>query len=87
MIVNVYGKSIHVTQETIAKTRLWFAYNARICVEKARLGTFKVNDIELYQRQQESTAQHFLNGELDYSLTFIQRAIFFQTGISVPLLS
>lgn len=78
---------VELTEETIQKTREWFANNARECIEEVRSGKVKVNDPEAYFTWCEERAKSALNGGIDHTFTFLQRAYFIQTGKSIPLLS
>ncbi|MNX51458.1 hypothetical protein D3C86_821180 [compost metagenome] len=77
---------VELTEETIKKTRKWFADNAIACIEEVKNGSVKVNDQESYFAWREKEAQESLNGDYDNTVTFLQRAYFFQTGESVALL-
>ena len=74
-----------LTQETITKTRHWFADNSKACIAEAESGAVFVNDLASYRRSCESDASDALVGEFDHTFTFRQRAYFIQTGESVPL--
>lgn len=75
------------TEETIFKTRQWFASNSFACIAEAASGKVKVNDLARYIKDCEKNAMSALNGEFDHTFTFRQLAHFIQTGESVPLLS
>lgn len=75
------------TEETIFKTRQWFAGNSFACIAEAVSGKVKVNDLARYIKDCEADAMSALNGEQDHTFAFLQRAHFIQTGESVPLLS
>lgn len=77
---------IQLTQETVVRTRQWFADNARECVVAATEGEFHVNDLPRYARDQEASAVAFLAGERDHTFTFWQRAVYLQTGECPALL-
>lgn len=87
MRVIVYNKPIEITPETVQKTREWYADNARACIEEATAGKFHVNDLAKYVSWQRERIRESLSGEWDNTLTFVQRAVYLQTGESVPLLS
>lgn len=74
-----------ITQETIIKTRQWFANNQDACIAEVANGSVKVNDIEKYVSRCIKNKSDFLDGIYDHGFTFIQRAQFIQTGESVPL--
>jgi len=77
---------IEITQATIQATREWFAQNARDCIDAAQSGRIHVNDLSRYVTQQMYRRDGALAGHIDHTLTFIQRALYIQTGVSVPLL-
>lgn len=87
MTVIVYGKPVEITEESIQKTRQWFADNAQACIDQAREGVFKVNDLPRYVEWHAERMRDSLAGKGDHTLTFIQRALYIQTGESVPMLS
>ena len=87
MTITVYGKPVTITAETIRITREWFAQNALDCIEGAIHGKYRVNDLNSYIEWQHRRMAQSLAGEWDCNLTFVQRALFIQTGESVPLLS
>lgn len=76
-----------LTQETIQETRKWFADNAEDCINGAMAGEFFVNDISAYVDWQRRRITQSLSGEWDHTFTFLQRALYIQTGVCVPLLS
>jgi len=78
---------IEITQETIQATREWFAENARACIAGAESGEYFVNDLSKYRKGKRRCEREALNGDYDYSLTFVQRALYIQTGECVPLLA
>ena len=87
MIVHVYDKPVKITAETIQKTREHFADTARACIDAATKGEFHVNDLSSYIVGQQKRIADDLAGTNDHTLTFIQRAVWIQTGESVPLLA
>ena len=78
---------VRLTPETILKTREHFAEIDRRCIEGALSGAFHVNDVASYVRWQEEMRDNMLAGKSDHTLTFLQRALWIQTGQSVPLLA
>lgn len=76
-----------ITDETILATRQWYADNAQACIDEARSGATRVNDLERYCAWREQCIVDSLAGNGDHTLAFIQRALFIQTGECVPLLS
>ena len=94
MKVSVYGKDLVLTPETIVKTRAWYAENAYAMIAEAReyvetngeRGT-RVNDLTSHAVWCEGMASASLRGEGDHTFAFVQRAVYIQTGESVPLFS
>jgi hypothetical protein len=76
-----------ITAETIQKTRQWFADNAQDCILGANRGEFYVNDLGKFTDWQNRCIAESLSGAWDHNLTFVQRALFIQTGQSIPMLS
>ena len=76
-----------LTDTTIRRTRQWFADNAQACIDNARSGETRVNDLESYCAWREKSIEDSLAGEGDHTFAFLQRAYFIQTGESVPLLA
>lgn len=77
---------VELTEETIQKTREWFANNDQECIEEVCSGKVNVNDPEVYILWCEKRAKSALEGGIDHTLTFLQRAYFIQTGEMVALL-
>lgn len=77
---------VELTEETIQKTRKWFADNAQGCIDEVRSGKVKVNDPEAYYAWREESINDALAGRNDHTVTFLQRAHFIQTGECVALL-
>jgi len=85
--IRVNEHPVTITDETIQLTRDWFSQNARNVVSNTTIGKDKPNEPDrwiAYWRQRE---QDVINGKFDHSIAFIQRAIFIQTGGSVPMFS
>jgi hypothetical protein len=78
---------VTLTPETIQATRQWYADNAQACIAEAESGEVFVNDLPSYIAWRKESAADSLAGKYDHSLSFLQRAYFIQTGISVPILS
>ncbi|KAF1011077.1 MAG: hypothetical protein E5299_01498 [Burkholderia gladioli] len=74
-----------ITDETIKKTRQWYADNAAHCIAEAESGTVRVNDLDEYRKWRQQQAARSLDGLDDHTFAFLQRAYFIQTGESVPL--
>lgn len=77
---------IEITEATIAATREHFAQIHRDCITGAEAGKYHVNDMDAYREWQTRMIVDGLAGEHDHTLTFIQRALWLQTGESVPLM-
>ncbi|MBF8216212.1 hypothetical protein MKS87_11465 [Bacillus subtilis] len=77
---------VQLTDESIQKTRKWFADNAMACIEEVKSGKVYVNDRESYFAWRNKEAKEYMEGKHDHTVTFLQRAYFIQTGESVALL-
>lgn len=77
---------VTLTEESIQKTRKWFADNAQACIDEVRYGKVKVNDPERYFAWCEERVSDAIAGRSDHTLTFLQRAHFIQTGECIALL-
>jgi hypothetical protein len=75
-----------LTKETIQETLKWFYDNALGCIEEVKSGKVKVNDPESYFKWRTEQANEYKEGNIDISVTFLQRAYYIQTGESVALL-
>ena len=78
---------VELTEETIIKTRKWFAQNCLDCIKEAESGKAYINDLEAYRKWRLEERENDLNGKNDKTFTFLQRAYFVQTGESVPMFS
>lgn len=76
---------VELTAETIERTRAHFVDIYQRCIEEARDGTTRVNDLESYVAWQLDCISEMESGKGDHSFTFLQRAHWLQTGESVPL--
>lgn len=86
MQITVHNQPVTLTDETIQKTRQWYANNAQMCIDEAVSGEVKVNDLPKYIEWRKQSAADSLAGKSDHTFAFIQMAYYLQTGISVPLL-
>lgn len=86
MQISVRNVPVTLTEETIIKTRQYFATNAQGCIDEVLSGNVRVNDIEKYIISCKQRAIDSLAGKSDNTFTFIQMAYYLQTGVSVPLL-
>lgn len=76
-----------LTEESILKARKWFSDNRLACIEEVKSGKVKIYcDKEEFYEREKRNSKDFLDGVNDYTLTFLQRAYFIQTGKSVALL-
>jgi hypothetical protein len=77
---------VELTEESIQKTRKWFSDNSIACIEEVKSGKVRVNDRESYFEWMNRSAKEYMEGQHDYTVAFLQRAYFIQTGESVALL-
>ncbi|MCY7943935.1 hypothetical protein P8843_07125 [Bacillus inaquosorum] len=77
---------VQLTEESIQKTRKWFADNAIACIEEVKSGKVYVNDCESYFAWREKEAKEYMEGKHDHTVTFLQCAYFIQTEECVALL-
>jgi hypothetical protein len=82
MIVN----GIEITDETIRKTREHFAKLSQAAIRAAESGEDRVNDLPAYVSWHSKMAADSLAGKGDHTLTFMQRALWIQTGECPPML-
>lgn len=78
---------VAISEETLEKTRKWFADLYRGLAEDARSGKLRTQVPSLYIARQEENARRVLQGDDDRTFTFLQRAYYIQTGECVPLFS
>lgn len=78
---------VELTPETILRTRHHFADISRQCIEAARSGEDRVNDLPGYIAWREAAIADIMDeSDTRFSVTFLQRAHYLQTGESVALL-
>lgn len=82
MIVN----GTEITQTTILATRNHFVAIYKKCISGAKSGEFRVNDLDKYILSQEQHILKIISGETDYTLHFLQIALWLQTGECVAIL-
>jgi hypothetical protein len=75
-----------ITHATIILTRNHFIDNCNACITGATKGDFRVNDLSKYVAWQQRCISSMRNGESDHTLTFLQRALWLQTGNCVAIL-
>lgn len=78
---------VEITQETILRTREHFAEIGRRCIAEAQSGATRVNDLASYVAWREQAIEDSLAGRGDHTLTFMQRALYLQTGDCPALLA
>ncbi len=78
---------IQIGEQTIQATREHFAQIHRDCISKAKHGEFRVNDLSRYIRFHTKMIENSLSGNSDQTLTFLQRAVWIQTGSCPSLLA
>jgi hypothetical protein len=76
---------VELTEETIQRTRQWFADNAQACIREAESGRTRVNDLARYVAWRRERIADSLAGKSDHTFAFLQRAHWIQTGECVPL--
>lgn len=78
---------IKITQETTMATRKYFQDIDRACIADAISGKTRVNDLQSYIKWREKGIADSVSGKGDRTLTFLQAALWIQTGECVPILS
>ncbi|PIH59146.1 hypothetical protein [Paenibacillus sp. LK1] len=78
---------VELTEETIKITRKLFANIALECIEEVKNGKVIVNDPESYFAWRKEEVKDAMGGKIDYTLTFLQRAYYIQTGETIALLN
>lgn len=74
-------------QEATIKTREHFADLCDKCIQGAKNGEFRVNDLEKYIKQNTESKHADLAGENDHTFTFYQYKHYLLTGNCVALLA
>lgn len=87
LFVNVNSNRVQLTDQIITKTCEWFADNAQGCIDEVLSGMVKVNDQDTYIKTKEELKESYLSREFEVGFWFYQKALYIQTGDSVPLLS
>lgn len=86
MEINVRGETVVLTQDTIDATWASMADLCRKCADGALAGDFFTNDPEGYAAEQRELADRYDAHDGRMTMSFIQQAVFIQTGQSVPIL-
>lgn len=81
-----YFNGEKLTEESILAARQKGVDNCTACIEGAKNGDFRVNNLKDYIEWQEKSIQNYKNGVCDNTLGFLQSAYFIQTGKCIPLL-
>ena len=77
---------IILTNESIMETRKYYADLALLCIEDAKTGKTRVNDLDKYIAWEMELHDRALSGESDHTFTFQQHAVWLQTGVCHALL-
>jgi hypothetical protein len=77
--------NVELTPETIQRTREHFRDIHLACIRDAEDGTTRVNDLPGYVSWQQAAIADVMNTER-FSVTFLQRAHWLQTGECIALL-
>lgn len=86
MRVRIQDGEVTLTRETIDKTWQWYIDNARDCINEVLSGEVKVNNVKRYIDWNLDQIEMFQNRKCNIWLGFIQRAVYIQTGESIPLM-
>jgi hypothetical protein len=78
--------NIAITNETIIATRSHFINICNACILGACSNEFRVNDLRKYIEWEKQHISRYAKGEGDNTLTFLQRALWLQTGEMVAIL-
>jgi len=79
--------NVEITEETIEKTRQHFIDIHRACIADAVRGRTKVNDLEKYLQSEEDRIFLLEEGLSDHTVTFVQAALWIQTGGCVGIIA
>ncbi|MCP3681518.1 MAG: hypothetical protein GY861_02415 [bacterium] len=80
-----HGERVQLTEDTITATCQWYADNAQGCIDEVLSGDVKVNDMESYIEEKIKSKAMYLSRKFEIGLWFYQKALYIQTGKSVPL--
>lgn len=79
--------NVEITEETILKTRQYFIDNCRACIDDAVSGETRVNNLKDYIQWEEDRISRLQEGMSDHTLTFVQAALWIQTGECIAILA
>lgn len=79
------GERIQLTEDTVTKTCQWYADNAQGCIDEVLSGKVKVNNQAQYIATKEALKEVYLQRNFEVGLWFYQKALYIQTGESVPM--
>jgi hypothetical protein len=77
---------METVDEITLKTRQHFADSALKCIEDAKNGITRVNDLQAYIEWRMDMYKKCLSGAYDSTLTHLQYAHYLKTGVCIPLL-
>lgn len=83
---NLKLNGVQLTEDAIIQTQEWYITNCEECIEGAINKDFFCNDIDAYVKSNKEYIDDLNNWNFAVSLAFLQRAYYFQTGLSVPML-
>lgn len=78
---------IEITEATILATRQHYVDIDRLCIAHALSGQMRVNDLSKYIIWKEKHIADMIEGKSDYTLTFVQCALWIQTGECIAILA
>lgn len=75
-----------LTDDAILQARQWYIDNCNECINGAKNKEFHVNDLESYIADEQAMIDEYTNWEFRVWFGFLQRAYYYQTGLSIALL-
>ena len=82
----LYFNGARLTHKAIQDAINDFVQIEQGCIDEVKSGAVKVNDKESYFEYCNKWKQRYIDRDFRISLTFLQRAYYFQTGKSIALL-
>lgn len=79
------GDRVQLTEDTINKTCQWYADNTQGCIDEVLSCEVKVNNQTEYITTKEALKEVYLSRDFEIGLWFYQKALYIQTGESVPM--